>query len=76
MLKEKFYTSVINFYKRCMDPTNKFVTSLVAAEGCYINTAHPDFLNGHKVRRPSGALHAQIDNICTLVHSLFRLWGS
>lgn len=31
-----------------MAPTNKLVTDLVAMEACYINTGHPDFLNGHR----------------------------
>lgn len=31
-----------------MMPTNKLVTDMVAAQACYINTTHPDFLNGHK----------------------------
>lgn len=39
---------VINFFKKVMDPTNKLVRDLVAMEACYINTGHPDFLNGHR----------------------------
>lgn len=31
-----------------MGPTTKLVTDLVAMEACYINTGHPDFLNGHR----------------------------
>ena len=31
-----------------MNPTNKLVTDMVAMQACYINTTHPDFLNGHK----------------------------
>ena len=31
-----------------MAPTNKLVTDMVAAQACYVNTTHPDFLNGHK----------------------------
>lgn len=31
-----------------MTPTNKLVSDMVAAQACYINTTHPDFLNGHK----------------------------
>ncbi|CAG8676433.1 1776_t:CDS:2, partial [Dentiscutata heterogama] len=48
-LKEKFYTVVINFYKKALTPTNKLVQDLVNMESSYINTGHPDFLNGHKV---------------------------
>ena len=31
-----------------MAPTNKLVSDLVAMESCYINTGHPDFINGHR----------------------------
>lgn len=48
-LKEKFHGVVIAFFKKVMDPTNKLVRDLVAMETCYINTGHPDFLNGHRV---------------------------
>ncbi|KZF20202.1 dynamin-2 [Xylona heveae TC161] len=47
-LKEKFHQVVIAFFKKVMDPTNKLVKDLVAMEACYINTGHPDFLNGHR----------------------------
>lgn len=48
-LKEKFHQVVITFFKKSLDPTNKLVKDLVAMESCYINTGHPDFLNGHRV---------------------------
>lgn len=48
-LKEKFHAVVVSFFKKAMDPTNKLVRDLVAMESCYINTGHPDFLNGHRV---------------------------
>lgn len=48
-LKEKFHQVVIAFFKKAISPTNKLVTDLVAMEACYINTGHPDFLNGHRV---------------------------
>lgn len=48
-LKEKFHAVVISFFKKVMEPTNKLVRDLVAMEACYINTGHPDFLNGHRV---------------------------
>lgn len=48
-LKEKFHAVVISFFKKAMEPTNKLVKDLVAMEACYVNTGHPDFLNGHKV---------------------------
>lgn len=47
-LKEKFHAVVISFFRKSMDPTNKLVKDLVAMEACYINTGHPDFLNGHR----------------------------
>jgi len=47
-LKERFQSVVIAFFKKALNPTNKLVQDLVNMEACYINTAHPDFLNGHK----------------------------
>ncbi|KAK4690587.1 vacuolar protein sorting-associated protein 1, partial [Lecanoromycetidae sp. Uapishka_2] len=47
-LKEKFHQVVVNFFKKAIDPTNKLVKDLVAMEACYVNTGHPDFLNGHR----------------------------
>ncbi|KAJ3184422.1 vacuolar protein sorting-associated protein 1 [Gaertneriomyces sp. JEL0708] len=47
-MRERFYSVVIQFFKKCMDPTNKCVRDLIAAEACYINTGHPDFITGHK----------------------------
>ncbi|KJZ68100.1 Vacuolar protein sorting-associated protein 1 [Hirsutella minnesotensis 3608] len=47
-LKEKMHTVVIAFFKKAMEPTNKLVRDLVSMEACYINTGHPDFLNGHR----------------------------
>lgn len=49
-LKEKMHSVVIAFFKKAMEPTNKLVKDLVSMEACYINTGHPDFLNGHRVR--------------------------
>ncbi|KAH8173947.1 dynamin central region domain-containing protein [Sarocladium implicatum] len=47
-LKEKMHGVVISFFKKAMEPTNKLVRDLVSMEACYINTGHPDFLNGHR----------------------------
>ncbi|KAI9144679.1 Dynamin central region-domain-containing protein [Paraphysoderma sedebokerense] len=47
-LKDRFYAVVINFFKKSLNPTNKLVTDIINAEACYINTAHPDFISGHK----------------------------
>ncbi|KNG80723.1 hypothetical protein ANOM_010602 [Aspergillus nomiae NRRL 13137] len=54
MLKEKFHAVVISFFKKCMEPTNKIVRDLINMEACYINTGHPDFLNGHRVDPKTG----------------------
>ncbi|CAL5871468.1 uncharacterized protein PFLUO_LOCUS5719 [Penicillium psychrofluorescens] len=48
MLKEKFHAVVVAFFKKCMEPTNKLVKDLINMEACYINTGHPDFLNGSR----------------------------
>ncbi|KAJ5795285.1 hypothetical protein N7457_001884 [Penicillium paradoxum] len=48
MLKEKFHAVVIAFFKKCMEPTNKLVRDLINMESTYVNTGHPDFLNGHR----------------------------
>ncbi|KAH8919280.1 hypothetical protein BT69DRAFT_1266849 [Atractiella rhizophila] len=47
-LKQRFFSVVVAFYKRAMDPTQKLVTDLVSMEACYVNTGHPDFISGHK----------------------------
>jgi dynamin 1-like protein len=65
-LKEKLHGTVITFFKKSMDPTNKLVKDLVAMEACYINTGHPDFLNGHRAmaivnERHTGAKPVQVD---------------
>lgn len=65
-LKEKFHAVVIAFFRKAMDPTNKLVRDLVAMESCYINTGHPDFLNGHRAMaivndRHNSARPTQVD---------------
>nr|XP_031863051.1 uncharacterized protein CI109_001529 [Kwoniella shandongensis]KAA5530123.1 hypothetical protein CI109_001529 [Kwoniella shandongensis] len=47
-LKERFNLVVINFFKNCMNPTNKLVTDMVSMQACYVNTTHPDFIGGHR----------------------------
>ncbi|KAF1986550.1 hypothetical protein K402DRAFT_421027 [Aulographum hederae CBS 113979] len=47
-LKEKFHAVVVSFYKKAMDPSNKLVKDLVAMESVYVNTGHPDFINGSR----------------------------
>ncbi|KAL4911935.1 V-type ATPase [Aspergillus aurantiobrunneus] len=58
MLKEKFHAVVISFFKKSMEPTNKLVRDLIAMEATYINTAHPDFLNGHRAMAIVNERHA------------------
>ncbi|KAG5438779.1 hypothetical protein PCANB_002499 [Pneumocystis canis] len=48
LLRERFHQVIINFFKKAMQPTHKLVQDLISMETCYINTAHPDFLNGHR----------------------------
>lgn len=65
-LKEKFHAVVISFLRKVMDPTNKLVRDLVSMEACYINTGHPDFLNGHRAMaivndRHNAAKPTQVD---------------
>ncbi|KAJ9093603.1 hypothetical protein QFC19_008270 [Naganishia cerealis] len=47
-LRDRFNSVVINFFKESMVPTQKLVSDMVAMQACYVNTTHPDFLNGHK----------------------------
>ncbi|KAJ5177248.1 Vacuolar protein sorting-associated protein 1 [Penicillium canariense] len=66
MLKEKVHAVVIAFFKKCMDPTSKLVRDLIAMEATYINTGHPDFLNGHRAmalvnERQQAAKPTQVD---------------
>ncbi|KAG0155598.1 hypothetical protein PDIDSM_2770 [Penicillium digitatum] len=66
MLKEKFHTVVISFFKKCLEPTNKLVKDLINMESTYVNTGHPDFLNGHRAmtivnERQAAAKPTQVD---------------
>lgn len=70
-LKEKFHAVVIAFFKKCMDPTSKLVKDLIAMEATYINTGHPDFLNGHRVRNFAPVLSYGNGTVLTLEP---RLW--
>lgn len=65
-LKEKFHAVVVSFFKKAMDPTNKLVRDLVAMESCYINTGHPDFLNGHRVGEVISQMFVPRDSISSL----------
>ncbi|KAF2871166.1 ATP synthase alpha/beta family, nucleotide-binding domain-containing protein [Massariosphaeria phaeospora] len=65
-LKEKLHAVVVAFFKKSMDPTNKLVKDLVAMEAVYINTGHPDFINGSRAmaivnERHSATKPTQVD---------------
>ncbi|KAH6655309.1 vacuolar dynamin-like GTPase [Truncatella angustata] len=65
-LKETVHNVIISFFKKAMEPTNKLVKDLVAMESCYVNTGHPDFLNGHRAmaivnERHTSAKPVQVD---------------
>ncbi|KAJ3355140.1 vacuolar protein sorting-associated protein 1 [Allomyces javanicus] len=47
-LRDRVNSNVLQFLRKSLIPTNKLVTDLLAAEMCYINTGHPDFINGHR----------------------------
>ncbi|KAF8590493.1 VpsA protein [Ramaria rubella] len=47
-LRDRFNAVVVAFFKKAMTPTTKLVSDMVAMQACYVNTTHPDFLNGHK----------------------------
>ncbi|KAI0049869.1 hypothetical protein FA95DRAFT_1604029 [Auriscalpium vulgare] len=47
-LRDRFNSVVMNFFKTSMAPTTKLISDMVAMQAGYVNTTHPDFLNGHK----------------------------
>ncbi|KAJ3277129.1 vacuolar protein sorting-associated protein 1 [Terramyces sp. JEL0728] len=47
-LREKFYTVCINFFQKCLQPTQKLVTDIINSEISYVNTGHPDFITGQR----------------------------
>ncbi|KAH9010798.1 Dynamin central region-domain-containing protein [Lactarius pseudohatsudake] len=64
-LRERFNSVVVNFFKTAMTPTTKLVIDMVAMQACYVNTTHPDFLNGHKAMalpKPGKMTAAQLNN--------------
>jgi hypothetical protein len=67
-LRERFNSVVVNFFKTAMTPTTKLVSDMVAMQACYVNTTHPDFLNGHKVRL--------FPYLYSLSNPFSRLWHS
>ncbi|KAJ2161414.1 vacuolar protein sorting-associated protein 1 [Coemansia sp. RSA 552] len=47
-LRDQLNTVVLTFLRNAMLPTNKLVQDMIAMEQCYINTAHPNFINGQR----------------------------
>lgn len=45
-LKEELFTAIVSFLRARLAPTNTLVSDLVSMEASYINTAHPNFMNG------------------------------
>lgn len=45
-LKDRIATVFTQFLREIMIPTNTFISDIIHAEECYINTAHPDLLKG------------------------------
>ncbi|KAI0217480.1 vacuolar protein sorting-associated protein 1 [Massospora cicadina] len=46
--QDQFHAVVVTFLKKATIPTSKLVQDIVSMECNYVNTAHPDFLSGHK----------------------------
>jgi dynamin 1-like protein len=47
-LRESLNDTMVAFLRARLVPTNALVSDMVNMESSYINTAHPDFLSGHK----------------------------
>lgn len=47
-MKQQLNETMVAFLRASLLPTNTLVTDLVSMEASYVNTGHPDFLNGHK----------------------------
>lgn len=47
-LKEQLSETVVALLRARLTPTNALVSDIISMESSYVNTAHPDFLNGHK----------------------------
>jgi replication fork clamp-binding protein CrfC len=47
-LRDALSNTVTSYLKESVQPTNKLVSDLVHMEASYINTGHPDFINGHQ----------------------------
>lgn len=47
-LREKLNDTIVAFLRARLQPTTTLVSDLINMEASYVNTAHPNFLNGHK----------------------------
>lgn len=47
-LRDALSNTVTSYLKENVQPTNKLVSDLVYMESSYVNTGHPDFINGHQ----------------------------
>ncbi|VVT56781.1 uncharacterized protein SAPINGB_P005268 [Magnusiomyces paraingens] len=45
-LKDELFSAIVAFLRSRLSPTNALVTDIVSMEAAYINTAHPNFMNG------------------------------
>lgn len=47
-LRENLNDTMVSFLRESLQPTNNLVLDLVNMESSYVNTGHPDFMNGQK----------------------------
>lgn len=47
-LRDHLHNEAIQFLQRLVDPTRKLISDMVAMEAAYVNTGHPDFIDGHQ----------------------------
>ncbi|KAJ7346207.1 P-loop containing nucleoside triphosphate hydrolase protein [Mycena albidolilacea] len=48
-LRDRVNSVALGLLKKSIEPTKKLVSDMIAMQTCYISTAHPDFIGGHKV---------------------------
>lgn len=46
-LRETLYNETLLYFRGLMNPTNKLVSDMISMETSYVNTGHPDFVDGH-----------------------------
>lgn len=47
-LRDHLHMEAIEYLQRLVNPTRKLITDMVAMEAAYVNTGHPDFIDGHQ----------------------------